>query len=137
MDQNVSYQNIYGYDSGHMPGGMTEYVFDDIGDSRRPVNVQPAHFETFDDTTVQTEKENISLIMDVLLEVTVELGRTKKLIREILEFGAGSIIELDKLAGEPVDILVNGKVIAKGEVVVIDENFGVRITDIIQPSKRL
>jgi flagellar motor switch protein FliN/FliY len=75
--------------------------------------------------------------MDVPLEVTVELGRTKKYIREILEFGPGSIIELDKLAGEPVDILVNGKAIAKGEVVVIDENFGVRITDIIHPSKRI
>jgi len=73
----------------------------------------------------------------VPLEVTVELGRTKKYIREILEFGPGSIIELDKLAGEPVDILVNGKAIAKGEVVVIDENFGVRITDIIHPSKRI
>ena len=75
--------------------------------------------------------------MDVPLEVTVELGRTKKYIKEILEFSPGSIIELDKLAGDPVDILVNGKIIAKGEVVVIDENFGVRITDIINPSKRI
>jgi len=71
------------------------------------------------------------------LQIAVELGRTTKKIREILEFGQGSIIELDKLAGEPVDIMVNGKTIAKGEVVVIDESFGVRITDIIHPSKRL
>lgn len=101
------------------------------------VNVQPAHFQSFDDGTITIEKKNISLIMDVPLQVTVELGRTQKLIKDVLEFGPGSIIELDKLAGEPVDILVNGKAIAKGEVVVIDESFGVRITDIIHPSKRL
>jgi len=75
--------------------------------------------------------------MDVPLEITVELGKTNKMIKEILEFAPGSIIELDKLAGEPVDILVNGKYVAKGEVVVIDESFGVRITDIAEPSKRL
>lgn len=104
---------------------------------RDPVNVQAAQFQAFDDGVVSFEKKNIGLIMDVPLQVTVELGRTNKRIREILEFGPGSIIELDKLAGEPVDILVNGKTIAKGEVVVIDESFGVRITDIIHPSKRL
>ncbi len=105
--------------------------------NRQPVNVQPAHFENFDDGKIMLERKNISLIMDVPLQVTVELGRTHKLIKEILEFSPGSIIELDKLAGEPVDILVNGKSVAKGEVVVIDESFGVRITDIIHPSKRL
>lgn len=101
------------------------------------VNVQPAAFQAFDDGHASFEKKNIGLIMDVGLEVTVELGRTNKMIRDILEFGPGSIIELDKLAGEPVDIMVNGKAIAKGEVVVIDESFGVRITDIIHPSKRI
>ena len=104
---------------------------------RTPVNVQPVQFQNFDDSTITVEKKNISLIMDVPLQVTVELGRTHKLIKDILEFGPGSIIELDKLAGEPVDILVNGKYIAKGEVIVIDESFGVRVTDIIHPSKRL
>lgn len=104
---------------------------------REPVNVQPAQFQTFDEDRIVLEKKNISLIMDVPLQVTVELGRTQKVIKDILEFSPGSIIELDKLAGEPVDILVNGKVIAKGEVMVIDESFGVRITDIIHPSKRL
>lgn len=104
---------------------------------RGNVNVQPAQFQAFDDGLSAAEKKNISLIMDLPLQVTVELGRTQKLIKDILEFGSGSIIELDKLAGEPVDILVNGKAIAKGEVVVIDESFGVRITDIIHPSKRL
>lgn len=101
------------------------------------VNVQPAQFQTFEDGKIPIEKENMELIRDIPLLVTVELGRTQKLIRHILEFGQGTIIELDKLAGEPVDILVNGKFIAKGEVVVIDENFGVRITDIIHPSKRI
>jgi flagellar motor switch protein FliN/FliY len=101
------------------------------------INVQPAYFEAFEDSSVLNERKNIHLIMDVPLQVTVELGRTNKPIRDILEFGPGSIIELEKLAGEPVDILVNGKNIAKGEVVVIDESFGVRITDIIDPSKRL
>lgn len=104
---------------------------------RAPVNVQPAQFEAFDDGRITLDRKNISMIMDVPLQVTVELGRTNKLIKDILEFSQGSIIELDKLAGEPVDILVNGKAIAKGEVVVIDESFGVRITDIIHPSKRL
>lgn len=105
---------------------------------RNPINVQPAQFEAFDDgSRISIDKKNIGLIMDVPLQVTVELGRTNKLIKDILEFSPGSIIELDKLAGEPVDILVNGKVIATGEVVVIDESFGVRITDILHPSKRL
>lgn len=104
---------------------------------RNPVSVQPAQFQAFDDGLSASEKKNIGLIMDLPLQVTVELGRTQKLIKDILEFGSGSIIELDKLAGEPVDILVNGKPVAKGEVVVIDESFGVRITDIIHPSKRL
>jgi len=104
---------------------------------RGAVKIQPVQFNSFDDNDMTFEKKNISLIMDVPLQVTVELGRTQKMIKDILEFGPGSIIELDKLAGEPVDIFVNGKSIAKGEVVVIDESFGVRITDIIHPSKRL
>lgn len=103
----------------------------------RVVNVQPVQYQTFDSDKWNAEKESIELIMDVPLEITVELGRTKKLIKDILEFGPGTILELDKLAGEPVDILVNGKYIAKGEVVVIDESFGVRITDIVSASKRL
>lgn len=85
----------------------------------------------------QQEQGNISLLMDVYMEMTVELGRTKKLIKEILGMGEGTIIELDKLAGEPVDILVNHKLIAKGEVVVIDENFGVRVTEIVSPMERV
>lgn len=124
-------QADYGYDQPAAWGNS------DSRQNREPVNVQPAHFQNFDEGRIVLEKRNISLIMDVPLQVTVELGRTQKLIKDILEFGPGSIIELDKLAGDPVDILVNGKAIAKGEVVVIDESFGVRITDIIHPSKRL
>jgi flagellar motor switch protein FliN/FliY len=104
---------------------------------QQPVNVQPMQFQSFDYGLDSAERKNIGLLMDVPLQIAVELGRTTKKIREILELGQGSIIELDKLAGEPVDIMVNGKTIAKGEVVVIDESFGVRITDIIHPSKRL
>ncbi len=101
------------------------------------IKVQPVALKNFEDAPVHNERENIKLIMDVPLNVTVELGRTKKQIREILQFGIGTIVELDKLAGEPVELLVNGKFIAKGEVVVIDESFGVRITDIVHPSKRI
>ncbi|MCL2352917.1 MAG: flagellar motor switch protein FliN, partial [Firmicutes bacterium] len=95
-----------------------------------PVNVQPARFQSFEPAPSLRQKENIDIIMDVPLEVTVELGRTKKRIREILEFTPGTIVELDKIAGEPIDVMVNGKFVAKGEVVVIDENFGIRITEI-------
>ena len=93
--------------------------------------VQPAQFQTFNqEISPLLQQENIDLIMDVPLEVTVELGRSNKSIKEILDFAPGTIIELDKLAGEPVDILVNGKFVAKGEVVVIEENFGIRIVEI-------
>ncbi len=101
---------------------------------QQPVNVQQAQFQSFsgDFNPAIFQKENIDLIMDVPLEVTVELGRTTKSIQEILDFAPGTIIELDKIAGEPIDILVNGKYVAKGEVVVIEESFGVRITAIIK-----
>lgn len=99
----------------------------------QPVNVQPAQFQPFmGDLSAAFQKENIDLIMDVPLEVTVELGRTSKSIQEILDFAPGTIIELNKIAGEPIDVLVNGKYLAKGEVVVIEESFGVRITEIIK-----
>ena len=80
---------------------------------------------------------NISLLLDVPLKLTVELGRTTRTVKEILALAPGSVVELDKLSGEAVDILVNEKLIAKGEVVVIDENFGVRITEILDPDVRL
>lgn len=100
--------------------------------AQQPVNVQPAQFQAFaGDFNPITQQENIGLIMDVPLDVTVELGRTSKSIQDILEFAPGTIIELNKIAGEPIDVLVNGKYVARGEVVVIEESFGVRITEII------
>lgn len=100
-------------------------------------NVKPAQFSPFEGGRMMPDSQNLNLLLDIPLQVTVELGRTKKLIKEILDMSAGSIIQLDKLAGEPVDILVNNKLIAKGEVVVIDENFGVRVTDIISQWDRV
>ncbi len=101
------------------------------------VDVQTPQFQSFDNRPKVYPKENMDLLMDVSLEVSVELGRTTRKIKEILEFGPGSIIELNRLVGEPVDVLVNGKFVATGEVVVIDENFGIRITDIINPEDRI
>lgn len=97
------------------------------------VNISPAQFQPFMNLgSPLIKSENIDLLLDVPLEVTVELGRTSKSIKEILDFAPGKIIELNRLAGEPIDVLVNGKYVAKGEVVVIEEAFGIRITDIIK-----
>jgi flagellar motor switch protein FliN/FliY len=101
------------------------------------VDVHSAQFPEFSEYETQPLPNNMELIKDVPLEVTVRLGKTVMKIRDILELGDGSIIELDKLAGEPVDLLVNGKLVAKGEVVVIDENFGFRVKDIVSPTERL
>jgi len=83
-------------------------------------------------TTVSSEESNLDILQDVPLTITVEIGRAKMLVKDILKLTVGSVIELDKLAGEPVDILVNGKVIAKGEVIAVNENFGVRILEIVK-----
>ena len=100
---------------------------------QQTANVQSAQFQNFAPMGTQfVQPENIDLIMDVPLEVTVELGRANKSIKEILDFSPGTIIELNKLAGEPVDVLVNGKLVARGEVVVIEESFGIRITEILK-----
>lgn len=101
-------------------------------------NIHQATFSDFKQVHLsKNEQRNLDLLLDIPLKVTVELGRTKRTIKDILDLSSGSIIELDKLAGEPVDVLVNEKLIAKGEVVVIDESFGVRVTDIISQSERL
>ncbi|MGF7048752.1 flagellar motor switch protein FliN/FliY [Paenibacillus sp. DS2015] len=108
------------------------------GMPNRNVNVQPIQFANFQNNPqIQVDQNNLNLLMDIPLKVTVELGRTHKQIKDILELSQGSIVELDKLAGEPVDILVNNKLIAKGEVVVIDENFGVRVIDIVSQWDRI
>ncbi|MGZ9584628.1 flagellar motor switch phosphatase FliY [Paenibacillus marinisediminis] len=122
-------------------GQMYDYhepVPSPISAPTRQVNVQPVQFANLHaNTSSQIDDTNMNLLLDIPLRVTVELGRTHKQIKDILELSQGSIIELDKLAGEPVDILVNNKLIAKGEVVVIDENFGVRVTDIMNQWERM
>ncbi len=131
MSENDSQMNgipMGGMAMGGMPmGGMP------MGGTPQGVNVKQAQFQPFNSRiNPVTQQENIDLIMDVPLEVTVELGRTNKSIKEILDFAPGTIIELSKLAGEPIDVLVNGKNVARGEVVVIEESFGVRVTEIIK-----
>jgi len=101
------------------------------------IGIKSVAFPSLNTANQPSGATNLNLLMDVQMSVTVELGRTKMYIKDILGLGEGSIIELDKLAGEPVDLLVNGKLIAKGEVVVIDENFGVRVTDIVSPTDRI
>jgi flagellar motor switch protein FliN len=118
-------------------GGGGGFGMGSPGQSGSGPTVQSVQFGDLQGQPVHQESGNIGLLMDVYMEMTVELGRTKKLIKEILGMGEGTIIELDKLAGEPVDILVNHKLIAKGEVVVIDENFGVRVTEIVSPMERV
>lgn len=126
-----------GYGMPPMGYGMPPmgYGMPPMGAPQQPqpnMNIQAAQFQAFsNDFPAMTSQENIGLIMDVPLEVTVELGRTRKSIAEILDFAPGTILELNKIAGEPIDVLVNGKFVAKGEVVVIEESFGIRITEII------
>lgn len=101
------------------------------------IQVRPIQFQNLEEEFASQGSGNISLLLDIYMQLTVELGRTRMQIKEILGLGEGSIIELEKLAGEPVDLLVNGRLIAKGEVVVIDENFGVRVTEIVSPHERI
>ncbi|RSD28014.1 flagellar motor switch phosphatase FliY [Mesobacillus subterraneus] len=130
-----SFMNGQGYNQQPMQTGPQH--FGNVMTGAQPT-VQPAVFSSFDSfQPQQAETKNLDMLLDIPLQVTVELGRTKRSVKDILELGSGSIIELDKLAGEPVDILVNNRLIAQGEVVVIDENFGVRVTDIISQSDRI
>lgn len=132
--QNMQQMPPYGYAPQQVPYGyapqMPPYGY---AQPQQNVNVQSAAFQPFaGDINAISQQENIDLIKDVPLEVTVELGRTTKSIKEILEFAPGTIVELNKIAGEAIDLLVNGRKIAKGEVVVIEESFGVRITEIVK-----
>jgi flagellar motor switch protein FliN/FliY len=106
---------------------------------KKKVNVKPINLQSFDNYSEEKPliNENMNILMDVPLPITIELGKSKKLIKEILELNEGSVVVLDKFAGDLVDVVVNGKPIAKGEVVIIDDNYGVRITDIISPAHRL
>ncbi len=120
--------------------GLEEALKTDPGGSEAAapgVSAQPLEFQQLMPSDEMAGADNIDRLMDVTLNLSVELGRKQMQIKEILDLGPGKIIELDKLAGEPVDLLVNGKLLAKGEVVVVDENFGVRITDLINPQDRV
>ncbi|ABJ76190.1 flagellar motor switch protein FliN [Leptospira borgpetersenii] len=125
--------------SGSVGGDMSNMGMGGMGMGASPgsMSVKSVAFPNLGTASGASNTPNLNLLMDVQMSVTVELGRTKMYIKDILGLGEGSIIELDKLAGEPVDLLVNGKLIAKGEVVVIDENFGVRVTDIVSPIDRI
>lgn len=103
----------------------------------QPATVQSVEFDRFARSAPVGQPRNIDILLDVKLPVSIELGRTEMTIREILELGSGSVVELTKLAGEPVDLLVNNKIVARGEVVVVDENFGLRVTSLISPEDRL
>ncbi len=109
------------------------------GSAVDPVTVRPVEFGSFDHqpNVFGEENKNLDLVMDVTLNLTVELGKTELSIKDVLELTRGSVIELDRVAGEPVDLMANGKLIAKGEVVVIEDNFGLRITSIVSPADRL
>ncbi len=131
MQQNMGMGNMGAMGGMQMPSNMG------VNMGMNVPNVQSLQFPNLASGMNSGEQGNIGLIMDVFMEMTVELGRTKRSIKDILGMGEGTIIELDKLAGEPVDILVNHKQIAKGEVVVIDENFGVRVTEILSPMERV
>ncbi len=109
-----------------------------IGDLKSKKKVQQVSFGDINESrSIQGNGSNLDLLMDVSLDVSVEIGRTQKSVQEVLSLNIGSVIELNKLSGEPVDLLVNGKMIAKAEVVIIDENFGIRITEIVKPQNRV
>jgi flagellar motor switch protein FliN/FliY len=106
--------------------------------SAEPAAANPAVFEQFDAAAQRPPTRNdIDLVMDIPVQLTVELGRTKLSIRNLLQLAQGSVVELDGLAGEPMDVLVNGCLIAQGEVVVVNEKFGIRLTDVITPGERI
>jgi len=104
---------------------------------QKPVSVKPVEFENFGETQYASLPKQLELLYDVPLEITVELGRCRMPLKEVIELSIGSIVELDKLTGEHVDILVNGKIIAKGEVVVVGESFGIRVLEIVNPAERV
>ena len=116
---------------------INDSILEALSDDEPIVPIQPLRFQQLKASDERIPKDNIDRLLDVSLNVSVELGRKQMQIKEILELGPGKIIELDKLAGEPVDLLVNGKLLARGEVVVVDENFGIRITDLIDLKDRI
>ncbi len=127
---------------------MSDEINQDMGNQSNPMaNVEDINtarvsqlsdeVKAGDDALNKLKVQNLDFILDIPLKVTVELGRTEVMIKDLLQLGQGSVLELDKLAGEPLEILVNGKLVAKGEVVVVNEKFGIRLTDIISPIERI
>ena len=102
-----------------------------------PPSPAPASFPTLDGGGAAPAPKNIDFILDIPMQVTVQVGSTKMVIRELLQLGQGSVIELEKLAGEPMEVLVNNKLVARGEVVVVNEKFGIRLTDVISAAERV
>jgi len=126
------------------PGDDHELQWDDVQEemeqgkaTKPPVEVSAASFEEIHKTEVAKSTLDMDFILDIPLFLTVELGRSRMLISELLQLGQGSVVELSKLAGEPMDIFVNQRLIARGEVVVVNEKFGVRLTDIVSPAERI
>ena len=132
-------QEVNNYAQTPVMQPQMDYGYQQTAPVQNYVKVQPEQFSSFDSSAARQMQvpENIDIIKDVMLQITVELGKTVKPIDEILDFKPGSVLELDKVVGESLDILANGKKIAMGEVVVIDENYSIRITDIVKPDKRL
>ena len=121
-----------------LPSDADKAELSDIAfSSENPSSVSKVEFQHLSEPSGTPQIKNIDMLMDVNLPITIELGRTKMSISDILALGPGSVVELNKLAGEPVELLVNQRSVAKGEVVVIDENFGVRITQLLTPEERL
>ena len=108
-----------------------------MNDKKAAIQNLADQFKAGDDALNKLKVQNLDFILDIPLQVSVELGRTKVIIKDLLQLGQGSVLELDKLAGEPLEVLVNGKLVARGEVVVVNEKFGIRLTDIISPLERI
>jgi flagellar motor switch protein FliN len=117
---------------------VTSDPFTGISEEHKDVIQKLAdEIQTGDDALNKLKIQNLDFILDIPLKVSVELGRAKVVIKDLLQLGQGSVLELDKLAGEPLEVLVNGKLVARGEVVVVNEKFGIRLTDIISPMERI
>ncbi|MCG7904168.1 MAG: flagellar motor switch protein FliN [Candidatus Thiodiazotropha lotti] len=112
-------------------------ALEDQADGEQSTGTEAASFDELTDEAVSTGSVNMDAILDVPVTISMEIGRTKINIRNLLQLNQGSVVELDRLAGEPMDVLVNGTLIAQGEVVVVNEKFGLRLTDIISPSERV
>ncbi|MES9860840.1 MAG: flagellar motor switch protein FliN [Candidatus Thiodiazotropha sp. LLP2] len=112
-------------------------ALEDAGDGEQPSETETASFDELTDDSGSANSVNMDAILDVPVTISMEIGRTKINIRNLLQLNQGSVVELDRLAGEPMDVLVNGTLIAQGEVVVVNEKFGLRLTDIISPSERV